>query len=111
MSETSLSVWLNGKLVIEYGRNELPSDHQKLFLDKMDRDMEKGISIGGEYIHHPDENERINYVAMKLVQGILTENEALITALCAYISHRYFALEEIQAQQEGDQIIMTFVFD
>ncbi len=111
MTEPTLSVLLNGKIVMEYERSERTSDHQQLFLDKMDRDMSEGLSIGGEHIKHPDENDRINYVAMKLIQGILTENEALTTAMCAYISNRYFALEEIHAQQEDDKIVMTFIFD
>jgi len=111
VTEPTLSVVLNGDTVIEYQRSEYTSDDQQLFLDKMDRDMRAGINIGGEYIEDPDENERINYVAMKLIQAILTGNEALITAMCAYISNRYFALEEIQAEQEGDQIVMTFIFN
>lgn len=73
--------------------------------------MKVGISMGGKYIEHPDENERINYVAMKLIQAILSGNEALTTAICAYISNQYFALEKIQAEQMSDQIVMTFIFN
>jgi len=104
-------VWLNDEVVIEYDRNKEQSHHQLLFLEKMNTDMEKGITIGGEHIQHPDENDRIHYVAMKLIEGILTGNEALTTVLCAYITNRYDALLEIKAQQEGGQIVMTFIFD
>lgn len=106
-----LSVYLNDGLAYEYDRRKRLPGHQRLFLDKMDEDMNAGISMAGEFIAIPDEKVRMHYVAIKLVQGILADNQALITATGSYISIRYAALKEIHAQEEGEQVGMTFVFD
>lgn len=106
-----LYVSLNGKKIIEYERDKRLPGHQRLFLNKMDDDMSRGFVLGGEMIEHPDENDRMNYIAMKLVQGIVADNKGLVTAMCAYISNRYSAVREIQAWEEGDQVAITFTFE
>jgi len=106
-----LYISLNGKKIIEYERDKRLPGHQRLFLNKMDDDMSRGFTLGGEMIHQPDENDRMNYIAMKLVQGILADNQGLISAMCAYIASRYTAVREIQAWEEGDQVAITFTFE
>ena len=106
-----LSVYLNGELAYEHDRSKRLPGHQRLFLDKMDEDMDAGISIGSEFIAMPDKNVRMNYVAMKLVQGILADNQALIAATSSYISMRFETLTEIHAHEQGEQVSMSFVID
>jgi hypothetical protein len=106
-----LSVYLNGELAYEHDRSKRLPGHQRLFLDKMDEDMNAGISMGGEFIDRPDENVRMNYVAMKLVQGILADNQALVSAAGSYISIRFATLTEIHAHEQGEQVSMSLTFE
>lgn len=109
--QKKLYISLNGKKIVEYERDKRMPGHQRQFLDKMDDDMSRGFKLGEEMIEQPNENERMNYVAMKLVQGILADNQGLISAMCAYIASRYSALREIQAWEEADQVAITFTFE
>jgi hypothetical protein len=106
-----LLVYLNDELAYEHDRSMRLPGHQRLFLDKMDEDMNAGISMGGEFIAKPDENIRMNYVAMKLVQGILADNQALIAATSSYISMRFETLKEIHAHEQGEQVSMSLIFE
>ena len=106
-----LSVYLNDGLAYEYDRSKRLPGHQRLFLDKMDEDMNAGISMAGELIAMPDENARMHYVAIKLVQGILADNQALISVTSAYLAIRFETLMEIHAHEQGEQVSMSFVVD
>lgn len=106
-----LYVSLNGRKILEYQRDQRVPGHQRKFLDKMDDDMNRGFRLGDEMIEQPDGNDRMNYVSMKLVQGIQSDNNSLVAAMCAYIANRYSAVREIQAWEEGDQVAITFTFD
>ena len=106
-----LYISLNGKKIVEYEREQRLPGHQRLFLNKMDDDMSRGFKLGEVLIEHPDENDRMNYVATKLVRGILADNKGLISAMCAYIANRYSAVREIQAWEEGDEVAITFTFE
>jgi len=108
---TRLSVYLNAELAYEYDRSKRLPGHQRLFLDKMDEDMNVGISMDGEFIAMPDENIRMHYVAMKLVQGILADNQALIAATGAWLAMRFETLMEIHAHEQGEQVSMSLTFE
>jgi len=106
-----LSIFLNGKLVVEYDRNQLIPGHQRLYLDRMDEDMNAGISMNDEFIADPDSDARLHYVAMRLVHGILSDNPSLVAATSAYLSHRNARLNEIHAQEDGEQVSVSFIGD
>ena len=101
-----LRVMVNGDTVLEYNcDNRLPG-HQRRFLDKMDADMDRGISLAGESVVDPDKSQRVSYVAMTLVRAYLDGNENLKLASCAWLGDRSPELREIVANQEGDSISM-----
>ena len=82
---SKLVVVLNGQPVIEYDRSRRLPGHQRQFLDKMDLDMEAGINLAGEQIVSPDMAQRSKYIAMHLVNAILDDNDAKISAMCAWL--------------------------
>ncbi len=108
---TMLSIYINGKKVLDYEKNKRQPGKQRQFLDNMDLDMDEGIEINGEMISSPDKMQRANYVAMSLLYGIQTNSEGMIKATCAYLARRLPELKQIRAIEEGEEITMDLIFD
>ena len=79
-----LAVTLNGIAQLEYDRNKELPPQQALYLDKMDKKMDVGIFVGDGTISEPDLNQRAQFVAGNLAHAILSDNEAMCSALTAY---------------------------
>ncbi|MGD8783792.1 MAG: hypothetical protein PVF28_07870 [Thioalkalispiraceae bacterium] len=110
MSE-KMAVVLNGQPVIEYDRSIRLPGHQRAFLDKMDLDMEAGINMNGETMDNPDLSVRAQYIAMHLVQAIQDDNEAMISAMCAYLANRLPDLKKVVAEEQGQNVSIDLVFN
>ena len=108
---TKLTVVLNGQPIVEYDRNVRLPGHQREFLDKMDMDMDKGLEVNGELSANPDLGKRAQYIAMHLVQAIVNDNEAMISAMCAYLATRIPDLKQIKADEQGENISIDLVFN
>ena len=106
-----LIVVLNGQPVIEYDRNIRLPGHQRSFLDKMDMDMDKGVSINGQSTANPDLGVRAQYIAMHLIQAIQNDNEAMISAMSAYLANRIPDLKKVVADEHGENISIDLVFN
>lgn len=106
-----MAVVLNGQPVIEYDRSIRLPGHQRAFLDKMDLDMEAGINMNGETMDNPDLSVRAQYIAMHLVQAIQDDNEAMISAMCAYLANRLPDLKKVVAEEQGQNVSIDLVFN
>ncbi|VAW93345.1 hypothetical protein MNBD_GAMMA21-964 [hydrothermal vent metagenome] len=107
---TKLVIVVNGQSMIEYDRNTRLPGHQRQFLDKMDSDMDIGVTINGKHIDQPDLKVRAQYIAMHLVQSILKEDDAMIAATCAYLATRIPDLKQVQANEQGENISFDLIF-
>lgn len=104
-----LAVLVNNEQVFEFDR-DLAFDEEKLaFFDRMDADMDKGIRIHGELIVAPDSKQRARFVVMNLIKALQQDNQAVISVSCAFLLHRFPALIEIQANDNGDSINIELV--
>ena len=106
----SLSIYINGEIILQYDKNTRHPGKQRQFMDNMDLDMDEGIEINGQVISSPDNMQRANYVAMNLLHGIEIKNDGLISATCAYIVNRYPELKQIRSIEKGDEITMDLIF-
>jgi len=108
---TMLSIYVNGKKVLDYEKNARQPGKQRQFLDNMDLDMDEGIEINGEMIPSPDKMQRANYVAMSLLYGIEKNSDGMISATCGYLVNRLPELKQIRSVEEGDEITMDLIFN
>ena len=55
------------------------------FFVKMDADMDNGWQMSRNWVPDPDQTQRCQIVADKLLTAITSENESYASLLCAYI--------------------------
>lgn len=106
-----LSIYINGKKVLDYDKNARQPGKQRQFIDSMDLDMDEGIDINGEIISSPDKMQRANYVAMNLLYGIEHNSEGMIGATCGYLANRVPELKEIRSIEDNGEITMNLIFN
>lgn len=106
-----LSIYINGKNILEYDKNTRQTGIQRRFLDNMDLDMDEGIEINGEMINSPDKIQRANYVAMNLLYGLEKDSEGMINTTCGYLVNRIPELKQIRAIEKGEEITMELIFN
>ena len=106
-----LEILINKKNVMEYDRNTRFPGKQREFLDKMDFDMDAGIYFDNKQYANPDALQRGKYVATKLIQAIQTNNHGMIKAMCAYLINRLPKLNQVTAEECGEEVTINLIFD
>lgn len=117
--ENIMAVTLNGVAQLEYDRNKSLPPQQELYLDKMDKKMDEGILVGEATVANPDQSQRAQFVAGNLAHAILSDNEAMCSALTAYLAMRLPELKQVKitnASTKGDEgqasaVSIDLVFD
>lgn len=107
-----MAVSINGEVILEYDRDVTLTDNQSKSLEIIDNKMDNGFELGGEYIPSPDKNQRMQFIAMNLIQSLLKdENEALIAASTAYLATNLPDLKQVTADTRSGQVLIDLVFD
>jgi len=109
--DNKLIVVINGKPFVEYDRSKRLPGHQRQFLDKMDLDMDAGISLMGQEIDEPDTVQRAQFIAIHLVMAAVEGNDGKISAMCAYLATRLPDLKQIKAKEKSGEYELELVFD
>ena len=104
-----LVVFVNNEIVFEFDRDLTFEDQQLAFFARMDSDMESGIKIQGELLVNPDSQQRATFVVMNLIKALQQENEAVISASCAYLVNRHPALIEVHANDHADTVKIELI--
>lgn len=104
-----LAVLVNNEVVFEFDRDIAFEEQQLAFLDRMDADMQSGIKIHGELLANPDSQQRAQFVVMNLIKALQQDNEAVISASCAYLVNRHPALTEVHANDAENAVKIELV--
>ncbi len=110
-SSSPLIVLVGGDSLLEYDRGKSLSDGQLAYLDRMDRQMDSGIRLGGDWIERPQALQRASFVAAQLVDALQRDDEVLIAACCAYLANRLPDLKQIKASLLDAGFSVELVFD
>ena len=112
MSEMMV-VLLNGEALFEYDRAKPLAEKQRQYLDRMDRQMDEGITLGTEKIINPDQQQRAQFVALSLLTAIEQDNDAVIAAMNSYLAVRYPDLKQVKADTDKDnnKVMFDLIFD
>ena len=72
------------------------------FFAKMDRDMDKGWQMSRDYVECPDQLERCQIVADKLLTNIMNQNETAAMLMAAYIIKRMPGVAGVDVDTTGE---------
>lgn len=106
-----LTIVYNNNPELEFDRNKKLPVHQKLYLDKMDEKMTRGITIGEQKIDNPDENQRAQFVAANLTHALRNNDEPMMASLCSYLAARLPDLQQVAINEKGGGMEIDFNFD
>jgi len=104
-----LSVLVNNEPVFEFDRDITFDEPQLAFLNRMDSDMDKGIKVRGHLQVDPDSEQRATFVVMNLIKALQQDNEAVVSASCAYLLNRHPALIEVHANDDVDSVKIELI--
>ncbi len=85
-------------------------DSAKTFFAKMDADMDSGWQMSRVWVEKPDDVQRCQIVADKLLTAIENENQASIGMMSAYILTRLSSVKAVDIDTEGDMTLTRFEF-
>jgi len=72
------------------------------FFAKMDRDMNCGWQMSRWWVPDPDQNQRCQIVADKLLTAMQNNNEEFALLMCAYILNNKPATRRIRINTDGE---------
>lgn len=102
---------INGESTIEYDRaRELP-EQQKIYLNKMDEQMDLGIPHGQGNMFSPQLEHKAQFVANQLVAAIADNNEQLMAATMAYLAIRLPDLQQVNAEEKAGETTIKLIYD
>ena len=109
----SMVVLFNGEALFEYDRTKTLPENQRQYLDRMDQQMDGGITLGTEKVENPDQQQRAQFVAFTLVTAIQQDNEAVIAAMNSYLATRYPDLKQVKADtdESSRKVMFDLIFD
>ena len=105
----SMVVLVNGEALFEYDRTKPLPENQRQYLDRMDQQMDAGITLGNEDIANPEQQQRAQFVAFTLITAIQQDNDAVIAAMNSYLAIRFPDLKQVKA--DTDEATRKVMFD
>lgn len=108
MSQT-VSTYFNGNEVLQYDRSKPVPILQQNYLTRMDRRMDQGINLHGEWIAAPGSDQRAQFVAMNMAQALKQGAEEQAAAMLTYLAERLPSLRAVRIDLQGDQLSAELV--
>ena len=110
-SSKLLIVQVNGSPALEYDRTKSLSNSQQQSLALMGEKFNKGIVLGDSQIKNPSLEQRVEFVAANLIAAVLTDEEVVAAASCAYIANALPDLKHIKAIEKNGEVSIELIFD
>ena len=96
-----LVVLVDGQVLIEFDHAKPVPDNQLTYLDQMDRRMDDGIELQGEFIADPNEEQRAKFVAQNMAMLLGEGQDQAAVAMCTYLGVRRPALKQVKISSTG----------
>ena len=87
---------------------EMMQQAQEAF-KKMDGDMEKGWQMSRTWVDKPNDLQRCQIVADKMLTAIQQENTATVGLMAAYILHKIPGIHAVDIDTSGDMTLTEIV--
>lgn len=80
------------------------------FHAKLDRDMDRGWQMSREFVERPDQLQRCQIVADRLLTGIMQHNEATAMLMAGYIASRMPGAIGVEIDAAGEMQRTELIF-
>ena len=104
-------VTLNSEKTIEFFRDRPLSQKQKEDLAATDKKLNLGITIAGEFISNPTDQDKAIFIANILVNALDNDDETAIAVACAYLATRNPYLKQLKITTHEDRISIELIND
>lgn len=108
--QNSLGIYVNGRRELDLCRSGGVPGRRRQFLEQMDRDMDKGITMHGQTIASPDTGQRARYVTMQLLRALDRGNRGLADTLGTWLASRLPQLKAVHAEDTDGTVTVEFDF-
>ncbi len=108
---------IDGEEMLSYDRSQSLPRQQREYLDKMDKEMSKGIVLVDKPIEQADLQQKTQFVALNCVNALLQNNDQMAIILFTYLVDRMPDLKQAKAKikksenHENHRIGIEFIFD
>lgn len=99
---------LNNQMIYKYKETRIPGRLLR-HLDRMEKDMQNGINLGGQWVESPSELQKHQYVALVLFDSLQNNNSNLVNITSAYLLDRKKSLSQINITQHEDQFALNLI--
>lgn len=79
------------------------------FFAKMDADMDQGWQMGPSWVEHPDQLQRCQIAADKILDALELENETLLMLMAGYIVTKMPEVKGVRLNTEGEPMETEFL--
>lgn len=107
----NLAIVVNDELVLQYDRDKTLPKQQQYYLQKLDAKFDLGIQLQGQFIAHPDLQQRARYMSLSLMESILYQEDAKASASLAWLATRLPELKQVVALMDESGTRFELVFD
>ena len=90
--------------------NEMISSAQDVFV-KMDADMDQGWQMSRTWVEVPNETQRCQIVADKMLTAIQQEKTATVGLMAAYILNKLPGIQAIDIDTSGDMNLTELIME
>jgi len=106
-----LVVLVDDQVLIEFDHAKPVPDNQLAYLDQMDRRMDDGIELQGEFIADPNGEQRAKFVAQNMAMLLGEGQDQAAVAMCTYLGVRRPALKQVKISSTGAGISVDLDHD
>lgn len=79
------------------------------FFQTMDKDMDKGWQMSREWVDNPDQTQRCQIAAAKMLNAISSENETVLMLMAGYILSRMPHVKSVKIDTNGEMAETEFL--
>lgn len=98
-----LVIYRNGATVYSFDKREGLARMQFAYVQRMDADMDRGISLEGERIRSPNLAQRTRFVVGQLIEAVNIGDSRGIAMLCRWLARHVPELDAIRLEDAGDE--------
>ena len=84
---------------------EIPDEYQQAMkdsFDKLDRDMDQGRRLGQQFIKQPNQVQRCQIAADRLLSALESNNEGMALLMGGYIVSRMEGVQQVVIDNNGE---------